>query len=68
MSNYKKDGIWDTTWRAMYYHFIFKHKDLIRKNPRTGRMLWQMNKLTPPALKKLIDEADLFIKILCEQK
>jgi len=68
MSNYKKDGIWDTTWRALYYNFIFKHKELIGKNPRTGRMLWQMNKLTPPALKDLINEAELFIKILCDNK
>ena len=68
MSNYKKDGIWDTTWRALYYNFIFKHKDLIRKNARTGRMIWQMNKLTPPALKELINEAELFIKIICENK
>jgi deoxyribodipyrimidine photolyase-like uncharacterized protein len=50
----------------MYYNFIFKHKELIAKNPRTGRMLWQMNKLTPPALKELINEAELFIKILCQ--
>lgn len=65
MSNYKKDGIWDTTWRALYYNFIFKNKDIIAKNPRTGRMVWQMNKLTPPVLKELINEAELFITLLC---
>jgi len=68
MSNYQKDGIWDITWRALYYNFIFKKKKILSKNSRTGRMIWQMNKLTPPALKELISEAELFIKIICETK
>ena len=34
MSNYKKDGKWDILWDSLYWCFINKHKNLIKKNVR----------------------------------
>ena len=64
MSNYKKDGIWENVWRALYYNFIFKHIDILSDNPRTSRMVWQMNRLSDTELSDLIDEAETFINEL----
>ncbi len=36
MSNYKADGKWDTLWDALYWTFIDKHRNMIKKNGRLG--------------------------------
>jgi deoxyribodipyrimidine photolyase-related protein len=68
MSNFKDymaaNGIkddWIYLWRALYYRFIHKHQALIKKNPRTRRMLWHMERIEPPKLQKLIDDANTYL-------
>ena len=40
MSTYKKDGTWDIVWNALYYHFIDRHADLLRKNYAIARQVY----------------------------
>ena len=44
MSTYKKDGIWDIVWNALYYHFIDRHTDLLRKNYAVARQVYFYDK------------------------
>lgn len=32
MSSFKRDGLWDVIWDALYYNFIDKHNKIFRKN------------------------------------
>ena len=68
MSNFKKGNYpnpfnnWDYIWRAMYYRFIHENADLLNKNPRTKRMVWQMNKLKGTQLEQLLVDAEDYIE------
>lgn len=46
MSNYKKDGLWDKVWDALYWEFINKHKVIIKKNPRLSIQIKYYNNKT----------------------
>lgn len=64
MSNFKRgsgEQAWDYIWRAMYYRFIHENVAVLNDNPRTRRMVWQMNNMKPTELKVLLDDADEFI-------
>jgi deoxyribodipyrimidine photolyase-related protein len=34
MSNYKKDGHWDKIWDSLYWNFVGKNKEILKKIPR----------------------------------
>ena len=67
MSNFKKGNYgeetsnWDYIWRAMYYRFIHENASVLNKNPRTRRMVWQMNRLKGDQLDKILKDADDYI-------
>ena len=44
MSNYKKDGNWDKIWDCLYYNFIDKHQDMLRKNYAIAQQVNNWNK------------------------
>ena len=46
MSNYKKDGIWDKVWDALYWEFINKNQILIKSNPRLSIQIKYYNNKT----------------------
>ena len=68
MSNFKKGNYdneisnWDYIWRAMYYRFINENAAVLNKNPRTRRMVWQMNRLKGDQLEQLLKDADDYIE------
>lgn len=63
MSNFKAKASdeWDLIWKSLYYRFIHQHESLLKKNPRTSRMVWQLNKLKTDEFNKLMDVADHFL-------
>lgn len=68
MSNYKRvkgdKKSWDYIWRCMYYRFIHKNMEALNNNPRTRRMVWQMNNMKPTELKVLLDDAEEYLSKL----
>ena len=48
MSTYKKNkkNVWHQEWDAIYYNFINKHQDMLRKNYATSRMVLHWDKKT----------------------
>jgi len=61
MSNFKADHEWDLIWKSLYYRFIHNHQSILKKNPRTSRMVWQLNKMKTAEFNKLMDVADQFL-------
>lgn len=39
MSDYKKDGVWDTEWDELYWNFIYKNRDIFKNNFRMAMMV-----------------------------
>jgi deoxyribodipyrimidine photolyase-related protein len=68
MSNYKKDGYWENVWRALYYNFIKNNEKMLQTNPRTRRMVWQANRLSPPELNSMLETAKEFIASIAHTK
>ena len=64
MSNFKADGEWDLIWKSLYYRFIQQHEPVLKKNPRTSRMVWQLNKMKSEEFDKLMDVAHQFLKTI----
>lgn len=61
MSNFKGDGEWDLIWKSLFYRFIQQHENILKKNPRTSRMVWQLHKMKSEEFNKLMDVADRFL-------
>jgi deoxyribodipyrimidine photolyase-related protein len=61
MSDYKK-GEWCDIWNGLYWRFINKHQDIIKKNPRMGMMVNVMNRMNKDKLKQHLEVAGDFFK------
>jgi deoxyribodipyrimidine photolyase-related protein len=61
MSNFKASDDWDLIWKSLYYRFIHQHESILKNNPRTSRMVWQLNKMKQDEFTKLMDVADHFL-------
>jgi len=66
MSNFKADGEWDLIWKSLFYRFIHQHETILKKNPRTSRMVWQLHKIKSEEFDKLMDVADRFLESIVE--
>ena len=60
MSNYKKDE-WCIIWNNLYYHFLSKNKEILRKTPYI-RNLSYFEKKSSQEQKTIIESAKNFIK------
>ena len=63
MSNYK-NGDWCEIWDALYWRFLFKHKEKLNNNPRMNMMLRLLERTDNKKLKSFIEKGNLFIKAL----
>jgi deoxyribodipyrimidine photolyase-related protein len=61
MSNYEK-GEWCNIWDALYYRFLHKNYELLKKNPRMGLMLSNYKKKDKKELDKYLKISEEFIK------
>jgi deoxyribodipyrimidine photolyase-related protein len=63
MSNYGK-GDWEKTWDGLFWHFIAKHKDFFRSNPRTSMLVHSYNRMSEDKRNNHIENAILFFNKL----
>ena len=61
MSDYKKEE-WCDTWNNLYYNFINKHQNILKKNYSWAKHVsfWNKNQVK----KNIIKNANIFIKKL----
>jgi deoxyribodipyrimidine photolyase-related protein len=64
MSTYKKDNIWNIIWDALYYNFINKHHNILRKNYATAPQVKHWDNKTVNEQNKLIEIATNYLKQL----
>jgi deoxyribodipyrimidine photolyase-related protein len=64
MSTYKKDGKWDVIWDSLYYNFINKHQDILRKNYATAQQVKHWDNKSDNEQKELINNAKTYLKQL----
>lgn len=60
----KRDPEWSETWDALYWRFLFKHRDFFEKNPRAKRMTWHLDKMSDEKLNNHLDTAQAFLNKL----
>jgi deoxyribodipyrimidine photolyase-related protein len=60
MSDYKKDD-WCSILEALYYNFINKHKNYLKKNYSTSRQVSHWNKKTNTEKKNLLNNAKKYL-------
>lgn len=65
MSDYSPKDNWRITFDALFYNFINKHKNYLKKNYGYSRLVALWNKKTNREKKLIVDLANLFIKKLC---
>jgi deoxyribodipyrimidine photolyase-related protein len=63
MSDYKK-GPWCEIWDALYWRFIYLHKDFFLKNPRMSMMVRQVEKMESERFNKLMKTAEDYLQKL----
>ncbi|MCB9030071.1 MAG: cryptochrome/photolyase family protein [Deltaproteobacteria bacterium] len=63
MSDFKS-GSWCEIWDALYWHFIHKHRDFFKTNPRLSMMTIQLDRMDPSKLKNHLNIAKSFLKSL----
>jgi deoxyribodipyrimidine photolyase-related protein len=67
MSDYKK-GEWCEVWDGLYWRFIFKHQDTIKKNRRMSMMVAMVNKMDKQKLERHINIAEEYLEKLYNNK
>lgn len=60
MSDYKK-GPWCEIWDALYWRFIYLHKEFFLRNPRMSMMVRQVEKMEPARFNKLMKTAEEYL-------
>jgi deoxyribodipyrimidine photolyase-related protein len=63
MSNFCK-GPWCEIWDALYWRFMYHHRELFGKNPRTRMTLSHLDKMGADKLKGLLKTADNYLASL----
>lgn len=60
MSDFKK-GRWCEIWDSLFWRFINKHKSVFAKNPRTGIMTRQLNRMGKSKLRRHIKKSESYL-------
>lgn len=63
MSDYPK-GDWEKTWDGLFWHFIHKHEDFFKSNPRTSMMVNTWNKMSEEKTTEHLKNAKAFLEKL----
>lgn len=61
MSDFPK-GPWCESWDALFWRFVWKHRDFFRSNPRLSMMAVQVDKMPPDRLQGHIRRAEAFLE------
>lgn len=63
MSDYSRGG-WCEVWDALFWRFLFKHRDFFDHQPRLGLLSKQLDKMEEKKLKNHLTVAEKFLKSL----
>ena len=63
MSHYQS-GPWCETWDGLYWRFIFKHAEKLKRNPRWSMMVAMANKMDETKKHQHLENAESFLKNL----
>ncbi len=63
MSDFKR-GAWCDTWDALFWRFIHKHREFLRRNVRMRMMVLQLERMPPERLKGYLATAETFLERL----
>ena len=63
MSNFRP-GPWTEVWDGLYWRWIFKHADLLAKNPRWSMMCAMARKMDPQKRDTHLERAEAFLATL----
>ena len=63
MSDYKK-GEWAEIWDGLFWRFMDKHRNLMRKNPRLSMLINTFEKMSPEKKSQHLLNADKYLKNL----
>jgi deoxyribodipyrimidine photolyase-related protein len=63
MSNHTK-GDWCELWDALYWRFIYKHREIFIKNPRMSMMVRQAEKMEPEKFRRLMKRAEDYLNTM----
>jgi deoxyribodipyrimidine photolyase-related protein len=65
--SYKK-GSWCDIWDALYYRFIYKNHDMLKKIYATARNVAHWDKKSKEEQNELLETAELYLKFLDSNK
>ncbi|MBK8622030.1 MAG: cryptochrome/photolyase family protein [Saprospiraceae bacterium] len=68
MSNYKKNAPWTEIWDALFWRFLFVHRDVLKKNPRLAMLITTFDKWPEDKKSKYLDKANQYLKNLEYEK
>ena len=63
MSDYPK-GDWQPIWDALFWRFMFVHRDFFLQNPRLGMLVRTFDKWTPEKQQEVLQRADVYLETL----
>jgi deoxyribodipyrimidine photolyase-related protein len=61
MGNYPK-GDWCEVWDGLYWRFVDRKKDILRRNPRLSMMVKTLEKMNPERRQQIFAKAEAFIQ------
>lgn len=64
MSDYKKGAEWAEIWDGLYWRWIWKHKDSLKKNPRWAMMCRTAEKMDSEKMNKHLEISEEFLQQL----
>ncbi|BDD00701.1 cryptochrome/photolyase family protein (plasmid) [Persicobacter psychrovividus] len=67
MSDYE-GGVWEETWDALFWRFMYVHRDYFENNPRMKMLLWNLDKKSEEERNEHIHRAEDFINHLNSHK
>ena len=66
MSNYPR-GDWEAVWDGLFWHFVIKHEDFFRANPRSSMLVHALGRMSVAKRKQHVQNGDRFINDLLKQ-
>lgn len=63
MSDFK-DGKWAEIFDALFWRFVYKHKEIFSANPRLRVLIANLNRKSDSDIKKFLDVADGFLETI----
>ena len=68
MSDYKCDDKWCEIWNILYYYFIYKHRNIFKRNYAIAQQVKHWDNKSTNEKKEIIKYAKKYLKLYCLKK